>query len=808
MDFLTDKYVIQKTNMHALHPLRPLLEDALDRPLQGNPVIQQVAAAILDLPPESAPHLGDEFATEMHLRVPPWESPFHLDSSINKITFDPEHPYRPFHDFIRFCEESQVAPLVAELTPSLGPGADDSWGILRVGVLVKQSFSVKPLACLKIHGHLASRPVIAAGTLHLLLNDADFELHCFPTYGLLVSNRLLANCICIHPSRRILPSPPHANPPDDSARSRLSAVLTPSTPWSSPIDIRLPPSPPPSHGATLTYEGMRCSPPPSTPTTSHSTIPPPSSVLPFAPSGSTCGLVDYRSPSPSPCQEHSSPTPPEFSRATVHRRIITARWGFSASPPPVASLLAPPLTSLLRAPCARNGRVKSSPPTSQATEPLSRTSTIGSRTSSAPASLPGGGLQTEYWGLQVRLPHGFKWMKVPHNYSTASLRTAIAIHACAFEEYTPTDLIDNLRSEGYYDVTLANAYYNYYRLRAAYRHERDPSAVETRIAPNAQHPQRSPAAPPLPRHHRHLRHRRHRPPSPIVPRRLHSRRALLRSARIADPLPNQLSSPPVHTPRAPPIATHHITGEITYIVLDGHPFFCPISCDSCTRPGLRYIVDKNCPCARCTTFATAPVATPTDIIAQCHCRLSNIDNISLTDLQHLSEGDLFERLYPIHHTSQENLPELAALAHINHEDALPTDPDNVASWLAFHHSIRRLNYDIDVQHQQRPAPGGGYGHFDHLHSEGATPNIVALTAAASAYMIAEYHPRSDDIPEAAVDSILEIFHYSITRSRILDKLIDDPDFMSLLAARAPQLLPAPNAPPRPRSRAGQTGPLS
>ncbi|KDQ10565.1 hypothetical protein BOTBODRAFT_178050, partial [Botryobasidium botryosum FD-172 SS1] len=282
------------------------------------------------------------------------------------------------------------------------------------------------------------------------------------------------------------------------------------------------------------------------------------------------------------------------------------------------------------------------------------------------------------------------------------------------------------------------------------------------------------------------------------------------SARIADPLPNQLSSPPVHAPRAPPIATHHITGETTYIALDGHPFFCPIHCDSCTRPGFWYIVDENCPCACCTTFATAPVATPTDIIAQRRRRLGPIDNLSYNDLQHLSEGDLFERLYPIHHASQENLPELAALARVNYEDALPMDPDNAASWLAFRRSIRRLNYDIDVQHQLSP-PSWRDIKTDienalSVHSEGATPNIVALTAAASAYMIAEYHPRSEDIPDEAVDSILEIFHYSITRSRILDELIDDPDFMSLLAARAPQLLPAPNAPPRPRSRAGQTGP--
>ncbi|KDQ16251.1 hypothetical protein BOTBODRAFT_173159 [Botryobasidium botryosum FD-172 SS1] len=190
----------------------------------------------------------------------------------------------------------------------------------------------------------------------------------------------------------------------------------------------------------------------------------------------------------------------------------------------------------------------------------------------------------------------------------------------------------------------------------------------------------------------------------------------LPSITIAHPASPTSLSPPVHAPRAPPIATHHITGEPTYVALDGHPFFCPISCDSCTCPGLRYIVDENCPCTRCTTFATAPVATPTDIIAQRRRRLGNVNNIHLNDLQHLSEGDLFERLYPIHHTSQENPPELTALARVNQEDALPTDPNNATSWLAFRHSIRRLSYDINVQHQQRPAPGGGYGHFNHRAS--------------------------------------------------------------------------------------------
>ncbi|KDQ19702.1 hypothetical protein BOTBODRAFT_170757 [Botryobasidium botryosum FD-172 SS1] len=250
----------------------------------------------------------------------------------------------------------------------------------------------------------------------------------------------------------------------------------------------------------------------------------------------------------------------------------------------------------------------------------------------------------------------------------------------------------------------------------------------------------------------------------------------------ADPLPNQLSSPPTHTPHPPPIATHHITSEPTYIALDGHPFFCPLLCDSCTRPGFRYIIDNTCPSARCTTFATTPVATPTDIIAQRRCQLDSVANISFNNVQHLSESDLFKRLYPVHHASQEILPELAALARVNHKDALPMDPDNAAAWLAFQRSIRRLNYDINIQHQPRPVP---------VHSEGVTPNIVALTAAMSAYLLSEYHPRSEDISESAIASILEIFHYAIPHSKILDELIDNQDFMSLLAAQAPNSFPPP-----------------
>ncbi|KDQ06127.1 hypothetical protein BOTBODRAFT_181873 [Botryobasidium botryosum FD-172 SS1] len=210
------------------------------------------------------------------------------------------------------------------------------------------------------------------------------------------------------------------------------------------------------------------------------------------------------------------------------------------------------------------------------------------------------------------------------------------------------------------------------------------------------------------------------------------------------------------------------------------------------------------PSPRTTSLPATPVPAP---VSGTSLTTPALDNLSYNDIQHLSEGDLFERLYPSHHASQENLPELAALARVNHEDAAAAnDPENATAWLSFRRSIRRLNYDIDVQHQPHPVPGGGYGHFNHRSSFGATPNIVALTAATAAFLTQEYHPRSEDIPEDAIDSIVEIFNFAIPRLKILDQLIDDPDFMSLLAARAPQLLPTPNTPPRPRSHTGQTGP--
>ncbi|KDQ05859.1 hypothetical protein BOTBODRAFT_182146 [Botryobasidium botryosum FD-172 SS1] len=494
MDFLTDKYVIQKTNMHASHPLRPLLESALDRPLQGNPVIQQVAAAVLDLPSESSPHLGEDFASEMHFRVPPWESPYHLDSSIDKITFDPDHPYRPFHDFLRFCEEAQVAPLVAELTPSLGPDADDTWGILRLGVLVKQTFTVKPMACLKIVGHLASHPVIAAGALHLLLNDADFELHRFPSYGLLVSNRLLANCLCVHPTRRILPSPPRAYAYLEQRASTKSlfvtAVQQPARrlrPLKAfrrldPLDLLAFPyrHQAPTLAPTLTWCNTDVRGRALLATSLYA------NDIPLDHSASLFGAslnVVWVNMRPRRLQVPIPLTLPG-THFTYAARVFSGHcpspyyygkmglFGYSAACPcgfPVGSsahiALACPLRSLWA------GEI------------------VAPHISSNRSFVQ----DFDHWFPRLFRSRLLTWRwfadRVPHNHHTIDLRTAIAIYACTYEEYTPTDLVDNLRAEGLYDISLADAYYDYYRLRAAFRHERNPSvrAVIDRYLTNATH---------------------------------------------------------------------------------------------------------------------------------------------------------------------------------------------------------------------------------------------------------------------------------------------------------------------------------
>ncbi|KDQ11473.1 hypothetical protein BOTBODRAFT_177309 [Botryobasidium botryosum FD-172 SS1] len=91
-----------------------------------------------------------------------------------------------------------------------------------------------------------------------------------------------------------------------------------------------------------------------------------------------------------------------------------------------------------------------------------------------------------------------------------------------------------------------------------------------------------------------------------------------------------------------------------------------------------------------------------------------------------------------------------------------------------------------------------------VHQDADNTNIVALMVAASAFLLREFHPRSTNIPEDTINSILEIFHYTIPHTQIVDIMLHGPDFMALLASRAPQLLPAANTPARPHSR--QAGP--
>ncbi|KDQ06016.1 hypothetical protein BOTBODRAFT_181992 [Botryobasidium botryosum FD-172 SS1] len=203
-------YAIAKTNSHFLHPVRALLPGALAKPLPGNPVIQQVAAAALDLPSEEVPDIHPELSAQLHMRVPLWSSGRHNKSIIFRETFQYAKPYEHVHAFLRDCTRSDLAPLVAKITPSSGEEADDDIAYLKIGILIKQTFSIRPLAYIKVTGQQASQPVIAAGALLATLDDPDFELHCFPHYGLLVTNLLLANCIGVLPSCHILPSPPHA----------------------------------------------------------------------------------------------------------------------------------------------------------------------------------------------------------------------------------------------------------------------------------------------------------------------------------------------------------------------------------------------------------------------------------------------------------------------------------------------------------------------------------------------------------------------------------------------------------------------
>ncbi|KDQ13314.1 hypothetical protein BOTBODRAFT_175626 [Botryobasidium botryosum FD-172 SS1] len=203
LNYLSHKYVTQKTNMHYRHPLRPLLPEALERPLRGPPVLQEIAAAVLELPAENPGY--SEF---LHSRVPPWEPPTMNESTLTLVEVNEEHPYRTFHAFISDCQDKDIAPLSFELCPS--PDMDEDKGLLLIGIFVRQTFSIDVLAQITIHGQKASQGVIAAGAALNFLSSPRFTLHRFTTYGVFCTNRLLASCLVHHPSRRILPSPPRA----------------------------------------------------------------------------------------------------------------------------------------------------------------------------------------------------------------------------------------------------------------------------------------------------------------------------------------------------------------------------------------------------------------------------------------------------------------------------------------------------------------------------------------------------------------------------------------------------------------------
>ncbi|KDQ07231.1 hypothetical protein BOTBODRAFT_180901 [Botryobasidium botryosum FD-172 SS1] len=145
-------------------------------------------------------------------------------------------------------------------------------------------------------------------------------------------------------------------------------------------------------------------------------------------------------------------------------------------------------------------------------------------------------------------------------------------------------------------------------------------------------------------------------------RPLHSRRALNRSYRINDPLPNQISSPATTAPASEPIAVHHITGQPTYATLDGEPFFCPIACDPCCRLGYNRIPDPACPCYRCSSLATTVPLTIDDHLIQRRHRLGPITNLSQEAVQDYSNYNQLDRTQAHPHPSQENLVELAAFA--------------------------------------------------------------------------------------------------------------------------------------------------
>ncbi|KDQ09276.1 hypothetical protein BOTBODRAFT_179138 [Botryobasidium botryosum FD-172 SS1] len=281
--------------------------------------------------------------------------------------------------------------------------------------------------------------------------------------------------------------------------------------------------------------------------------------------------------------------------------------------------------------------------------------------------------------------------------------------------------------------------------------------------------------------------------SPTTTRPLHSCRALNRSYRINDPLPNQVSSPATTAPASAPIAVHHITGQPTYATLNGEPFFCPFACDPCCRIGYNRIPDPACPCYRCHSLATTTPLTIDNHLIQHRHRLGPITNISQEAVQDYSNYNALDRTQAHPHPSQENLVELAAFARQRAYHTIEAnDRTSAQQWGNYRRSLTTTRREIDGQHRDdiRNALS--------VHPDADNKNAVALARALSAFLLEEYHPRSTDIPEDVVTSIMEAFHFCVPRIAVFDAMIDDPDFMALLTTRAPQLLPAPAAPAAPR----------
>ncbi|KDQ06679.1 hypothetical protein BOTBODRAFT_181388 [Botryobasidium botryosum FD-172 SS1] len=120
------------------------------------------------------------------------------------------------------------------------PHRDENQGYLLIGILVKQTFSVMPQASIEINRQAASRAVIAVGATIHLLSSSQFELHCFPNYGVFLTNHLLglmpslSNLLCSSPSMSQLLE----DLLDDSAPSRDSEPSGPTSP-SSPQEYHL-----------------------------------------------------------------------------------------------------------------------------------------------------------------------------------------------------------------------------------------------------------------------------------------------------------------------------------------------------------------------------------------------------------------------------------------------------------------------------------------------------------------------------------------------------------------------------------------